>query len=671
MGSYQGTLKPRNHKALIKNIQQNPLKVRLTESDLRLYLRYATSRNDKVRIKNIINLKKLVDQVPTEPYEKHIDYHGNKTDVDDDNNCLDRLYHLRRVLKAKVEDRLTDINLILQAANGGIGETGKYDAEVLYGDDISDAEVEWINESISDTLGFGHIYNYSGNLISLLTTFENCKGSERKELANSIKESVLGLKNEFRVSENESYIEAPLDLNNMYEDRLREVYEKETSPSNILVTGMQGLDKMLGGGFQSGRVYMLFGVAAAGKSFTMLDIAMQIKKYNTNYVCKDKTKRPAVVVLTMENSVDETISRIYSMLTGRRMKNDSFEEVRNNMMGENGLFIDDSSPVNFIVKYKPNLSVTTDYLYTLYDDVLDLGFEPMIIVQDHIKRIRSVNETRDTRLDLGNIVNEFKAFAVEKDIVVFSDSHLNRDAAKIIDDASRANKQDLARLLGRSNVSESMLMIDNCDVGMIITKDRDSAGLPYMGIMLIRTRTESYLDYFAQPYVPGNPVKLVEDIGANMPSYKATLHDPSMKNNIMSDYDGDYLPVHEDDDLFNTYSPPGTATNPYDSREEFIPQYSSGGMISNTPHPPSPIQIMQQYMVQPQMQQIPITTFNVHGTTMSEAQMMEYFDPGNIRSLNAIFDINTLESMHSPISFCDDEGVIIVDGAGRNNRFEY
>ena len=200
--------------------------------------------------------------------------------------------------------------------------------------------------------------------------------------------------------------------------------------------------------------------------------------------------------------------------------------------------------INIIIKYKPNLSVDTSYLYTMYEDLLEEGYEPMMIIQDHIKRIRPAYSQRDLRLDLGEVVNEFKAFAVEKDLVFLSISHLNREAAKTLEEAKRTNKSDVGKLLGRSNVSESMLMIDNCDVGYIITKDYNREGSMFLAFTLIRTRTQFEFDYFCQPFVPGNDVKLVEDMN-RYPAYLTTLSDNPYDNKGTRSYNGfgesDYL----------------------------------------------------------------------------------------------------------------------------------
>ena len=77
-----------------------------------------------------------------------------------------------------------------------------------------------------------------------------------------------------------------------------------------MICGMQGLNEMVGGGFESGRVYMLLGITGIGKSISLLNLVYQLKRYNRNYKTKDPTKTPCIVLLTMENTVVETILNI-------------------------------------------------------------------------------------------------------------------------------------------------------------------------------------------------------------------------------------------------------------------------------------------------------------------------------------------------------------------------
>ena len=120
---------------------------------------------------------------------------------------------------------------------------------------------------------------------------------------------------------------------------------------------------------------------------------------------------------------------------------------------------------------------------------------------------------------MGDIVNEFKVFAAEKDIPVLSVSQLNREATKILEEASRKGNQDTGKLIGKSNTGESLLMIDNLDCGITIARDYDKDGLCYITFHRIKMRDKgSQRDYIAQPFLPDNPIRLVEDIGS-IPQY--------------------------------------------------------------------------------------------------------------------------------------------------------
>jgi hypothetical protein len=164
------------------------------------------------------------------------------------------------------------------------------------------------------------------------------------------------------------------------------------------------------------------------------------------------------------------------------------------------------------------------------EDLEDDGYEVICVIQDHVKRIRSSEYTTDLRLELGNVVNEFKSFAVEKDIPFITVSHLNRDAAKSVEqDKARATPTDITMQLGMSNVGESFLMLDNLDLGIIINLDFDDEGNKYMVFNLTKKRVKTDLTYIAQPFVYGSGIRLLEDIDTP-PMYKEYLHMNKMIN---------------------------------------------------------------------------------------------------------------------------------------------
>ena len=154
-----------------------------------------------------------------------------------------------------------------------------------------------------------------------------------------------------------------------------------------------------------------------------------------------------------------------------------------------------------------------------------------------MKRIRPVEGMfgGDLRLQLGAVVNEFKTFATLKNIPVITASQLNRTATNSIDEARIKNKADLVRLIGRANVGESNLILENSDWICIVAPEYDKDGKRHLGIQRVKSRyyINNDLHTCYIPYVD-NTIKFVEDIFSSIPVHKVTMRDPVELNGINS-----------------------------------------------------------------------------------------------------------------------------------------
>ena len=494
-------------------------KINLDLNTLNIFCRYILQDSRLIRMEHLVNLRKLLKIIDPSTYEN-------------DPDKVKRIDFLYKALEARLDYNLTDMELILTHINGGLS----FQVDFLdYNNLIMDkANVQYCHKLVEDTLKYSFFYNDIDILQDLMTQFKTVDISKRATIVQNTEVIIDRIKNNFRkchVEQNLNDVTFSLE-DGTFESAVTDTYNLVTNPSRRLFTGMQGFNEMIGGGLESGRVYMLLGVAGVGKSLTLLNIITQLKKYNTHIKAKDPTKTPCIVLLTQENTVVETITRMFDMVVDNShgMGNYELGEVIYKMRTEGGLAITESSPLDIIIRYKPNRSISTDYLYTLYDDLLDQGKEMVCLIQDHIKRIRSIDGNQDLRLELGDIVNEFKVFAAEKDIPVLSVSHLNREATKILEEASRKGNQDTGKLIGKSNTGESLLMIDNLDCGITIARDYDKDGLCYITFHRIKMRDKgSQRDYIAQPFLPDNPIRLVEDIGS-IPQFKETLHTAEIRS---------------------------------------------------------------------------------------------------------------------------------------------
>lgn len=496
-----------------KEKQKESIKMTIDLSTYNIFCRYVLSSSSYLRINHLINLQKLIVGLDPITYEN-------------DPDKLKRVMFLKRALEARIDYNLSDFSLIANYISSGLN----FDIDFIDFNNIElpTDDILYIHQLVSESLQYFFIYEASDRLLDLCTRIKSSDYSHRGELVKEFEVLVDNLKNEFRRSKSDdSLTDMTFSLRNgIFENVITETYNIITNPSRRLICGMQGLNEMVGGGFESGRVYMLLGITGIGKSVSLLNLIYQLKRYNKNYKTKDPTKTPCIVLLTMENTVVETITRLFDLAVENSigMGNYTIEEVLRKLRQEGELVLNDDSPIDIVIKYKANKSVDTSYLYSLTDDLEDQGYEVICMVQDHVKRIRSIYNSTDLRIELGDIVNEFKVFAAAKDIPVITDCHLNRDAARIIEEGqSRNNPTDITMKLGKSNVGESLLMMDNIDCAIIINIDFDDENNKYMVYSLIKMRDKTERTYIAQPFVYGSGIRMVEDVGG-IPMFKEHLH---------------------------------------------------------------------------------------------------------------------------------------------------
>lgn len=495
---------------------QIDVKFDITELDL--MCAYVCSENKSIRRGNIINLRNLFAIIDMNSYNG-------------DQERLSRIDFINKAINARLNHNLTNSNMIISHVTGGFG-TGND----IHFDELSNNEAMWVNNTVSEILKYHIIYNDVDKGLALLTKFKATDYVNRGPIVSEIEQWVNSMQVKFRRAKADNNEDMTFSLSgDNYIQAMIETHKQLSSPSNRLIFGTQALNALTGGGVESGRVYTILGLPGEGKSTTLEDMAIQIKRYNTNYVCKDPTKRPCVVLFVMENGIRESVQRLFSMCVGDDMLNYTENEILDILKTQGNLKLSTNDPIDLIIKFKPNLSVDTSYLYTMVEDLEDEGYEVICVLQDYLKRIRSVdpNANKDERMRLGAIINEFKIFSTLKDIPLITASQLNRTGTSTIDEGRVKNKQDLVRLIGRANVGESNLIIENSDWIALIAPEYDKEGTKYLGMNRVKSRYYIPGDFHIafMPYI-GNTIKFVEDINSPIPVHKITLKEAIQLNGI-------------------------------------------------------------------------------------------------------------------------------------------
>jgi DnaB-like helicase C terminal domain len=500
-------------------------------------VRYIFSENGNVHKKSLVRMRELFEMLDESVYEN-------------DRQMEVRVFLINKLLEGKLGKRINNLQMLSNYCLGG-----QYDDEVLeiYAEidelpDLSDEEVYFIDEYVSDRLEFSYIYNYEEDIDNMIIKLRSGDFNSLRDYNEEFEDIVQNLYNNMKQAKSSSkHAERDFNTNpDSLDSAVSRTITNLNRPSNRLKTGVKWLNKMLGGGYQGGRAYLHLGMPKGWKSGMLLNICLWAKHYNDDIVTKDPTKKPAILYVTQENSIDETLERVWSYYFGEETDINQYDEQTAMQMLYDAGFNDEGITIH--IKYRPNKSISTADLDSMIDDLSLEGYECVMLVQDYIKRIRCVDKAaaKDIRLELGAVMDEMTVIAKTRGIPVVTASQMNREAAKVIE-ASEGKKANLAKQLGSSHAGESMLMIENADFVFVqAMEEKKSTGNKYLTLKLIagRGKKGDGLTYFAHPFENG--MKLEED--QNLSKTKSVLDlgddlanfDP---NNTKRPDDEDYTPT--------------------------------------------------------------------------------------------------------------------------------
>ena len=495
------TKKKRNDKPIIFGID---------DVLMNLFCSYAVSKNSTIHKFSISSLDKLMRSISVSNFESSP-------------LMLLKYQFLLRAIKDRASGLSCD--LIVSDVSRHMDTTGLLqDPNFLR--ELSNEDVEYVEGTTAQFLNTMQFDPYVQQLMTLCKDYVHADYRQRTDVLGNIRGLMTNALTEFR--RNDVAMHSPstrFRLSSM-QDTVEEIHNYICSPSYKLVTGMQGFNGLLGGGFQKTKLYCLFGMAGEGKTVSMVNLLYQVWKYNKGYKTKDPTKKPIIILLTMENLVIEYICSLFHVITrGGNIKNcqsaqaclDEFKARKFEYMGE-----DD---IELLIEYKPVGSIDTRYMYQLTEEMEDEGYETICFFMDYLMRIKPSEVSRDPYQDLGTVANDFKTFAIMKDVPFITASQLNREAAKIIDEGRNSNQANIIKKLGRATIGDSIQIDRNIDGTIILVPEVSATGERYMAYKLTKHRYEIYTDKVSifQPMYPGSYIALVEDIYDAKPAFKESL----------------------------------------------------------------------------------------------------------------------------------------------------
>lgn len=511
------------------NNSDNKIKFKFPKSILNLFIGYSlyldTSKVSKMDLSNLYKLLKMTDE---RSYEFDVSMYA-------------RLELAKKILEARIEKGLYSFDAIMSYCNiENDVENNKLINNINSFTNLTESEIKYITRAVTDRLQYAFILLYKEIILNEFLKIDTGEFTSYKEVVAEVKEQCAQLLNDIRKADAATMKKSFSLKEGIFEELVTSAVSSITDPGTALVTGVQMLNDMLSPGYMPGRLYIWLGISGSFKSLMLLMSCYWIKKYNKI----ETTKTPTVLYITTENSIDESIIRLFNMSTTcGDIRQYLPEEVAGMMRDSGGLTLDDGD-TDIVMQYYNNFEISTGDIYNIVDGLEDNNREVIAVVVDYIKRIRSISPTIDERIRLANVSNELKDLSVNLKIPVITAQQINRAGNMALDNASETGKEDLARFLGRGNIAQCWDIIENSDwCGILNIEVEKSSNIKYLTVKEIKKRYKSMtnITYFNQPFVDVDSIQMVEDVGWSTPAGKISLAtnlnivDNSMVNSTRGD----------------------------------------------------------------------------------------------------------------------------------------
>lgn len=498
------------------------LPIRFDISILNMMIGYLFKSSIQVTRRSLKNLKQLFDILDTSIYQNN-------------EKMSTRIDFIKNALEARIEKGFENEDAILNycITDNPPDELKEIIRMLPVYKKINYEEIKYINKAVQDRLTYSFILKYKDPVYNTIEKIDSGEFKSYQEINEEFNKLCSGFMEEARRVKNITNVKSVSLMDDDFDNKILDIVSDLKNPSRCFKTGIKCLNKILSPGYQSGRCYYYCGTPGGFKSGLLLKTAVDIKKYNKGMVTKKPGKVPAVLYLTLENSVAETVERLFNMTAvADDIRNFTPKQVLKMLKEDGEMTLKGTDDIDIIIRYYGNMEIDTSDIYTIVDELADDNREVIAIIVDYLKRIRSSMPAKDEKEMLKNVTNEFQVIAKDLDVPIISAHQVNREGARSVDAAMEANKTDVGRFLGRANIGSAWEVLENADWFCFINKElKKGTNKFYLSFkrVKIRGKSDGLLGYFNHPFEEGNEMKLLDDINLDI-----TLSEESLS----SDFEG-------------------------------------------------------------------------------------------------------------------------------------
>jgi replicative DNA helicase len=496
-----------------KDVSDNTNKVVLQFDIPMLNALLKYTHSDFVSKGQMSDLLKLIDNLNMDSYRY-------------DSNIHDRLRLIKLICDAKITEKLKSEDLIqMYISKSDSDLIGLYTSTTNTNSALTITDCKFITKAVNERLQYLMIIRAKDDIISNLEKLGTAGFTSYQSIADQLKAKLSKLMIDLQTAGASTGLIRQLNFSDEnFASLLDTIVEKAKRPNAVLQTGIRQLNALLSPGFQSGRLYVFLGGTGRFKSGTLLNITDQMRLFNPQVVPVENGRRKTILFVTMENTIEETVERLFDMYSGPEdeFRNMTTEHVMDILRVAGKYEFTEKSGISIEMRYYANLEINTGDLYTLINELSDNGKQVIALVLDYLKRIDSVRENGgDERVRISNAISELKALAANFEIPVITAMQINREGNSIIDAAMRDNRQDIARFVGSGEIAACYDVMFEADFAAIINLERQKSTnklfLTFKRVKLRGKKDALSVDYFNHPFTNEKEIRLAVDVDKDKP----------------------------------------------------------------------------------------------------------------------------------------------------------
>lgn len=314
--------------------------------------------------------------------------------------------------------------------------------------------------------------------------------------------------------------------------------QESHAPDRVILTGIRSLNVLLSPGYLPGSLYVYAGAPGNYKSGILLESHVDTCRFNEHIKATTNGKIPISMYITMENSMSQTIRRLWNILyptadlSAFTVKEAA--EMINSALTEKG--------IRSVILYYGYREKST---YDLQDIIRSFNDENHVVVAvylDYIKRIRpgrtDIAAVSSEKSELNTIMNELKAMTIQFSLPLVTGHQLNRQAQAALDTLAQTGNMDKSyEVLGRSQIGSAFEVVEVADwLGIInIEAHRDSR---YLMIKAAKQREKDNKDCdvftaIRHPFLSADSFALKTDLNEKVP-LSEPLYQGRQRTNYMN-----------------------------------------------------------------------------------------------------------------------------------------